>query len=91
MVGEVTEPTWIGKEAELCPAEMVSDVGTGTTDALLELRLTTVPPDGAAAVSCTASVTVAPLVRVVGVKVKLLTVGAACVAVDCDGPGLCWR
>jgi len=54
--------------AEVCPAGMVTDAGTWAA-ALLELRVTVVPPAGAGPVRVTVPVELVPPVTVLGVMV----------------------
>lgn len=63
------------KFALVAPAGTVTELGTLATLALLLLRFTTNPPDGAAAVSVTVPVTLLPPTTLVGFRLRPLRLG----------------
>lgn len=67
-----------GAMPDVAPAAMVMVAGTGTA-LLFELAsVTTAPPEGAAAVSVTIAVILAPPTMLVGASAKDESIGAAC-------------
>ncbi len=73
----VTELVVTVKFALVCPAVTVTLGGTWATDELLLESETTVPPDGAAALSMTVPVDELPPTTLVGLRLREVSVGEA--------------
>jgi hypothetical protein len=86
MVGEVVEGTAeveIVNVAVVCPAVTVTDAGTVAAAVLLLLRVTTIPPAGAAELIVTVPVEELPPMTVVGLRVSWLTACGLTVSEAC--------